>query len=258
MTNIAGLAANAALIADPSRAVMLVALMDGRALTAGELAGAAGVALPTASGHLARLLEAGLVAAERQGRHIYYRLASPAVAATIEAMMAATAAIKPATPPKRVTVGPRDQALRFARTCYNHLAGTVAVAIADAMAERGLLDRTEEGAALTEAGAAFLRGLDIKLEPSRGPAFCRLCLDWSERRDHLAGKVGAALCRTFLDRHWARRVGDSRALSITPKGAEALHRHFGLRLGGTSVANEVAEREGRNYELGSDAPFAAE
>ncbi|HEX4739652.1 MAG TPA: helix-turn-helix transcriptional regulator [Allosphingosinicella sp.] len=232
MTNIASLAANAALIADPSRAAMLVALMDGRALTAGELAGTAGVTPPTASGHLARLTEAGLVAAERQGRHIYYRLASPAVGATIEALMAATAAIRPATPPKPVRVGPRDQALRFARTCYNHLAGTVAVAMADAMVERGLLDRSEDGAALTEAGIVFLRGLDVALEPRGGPAFCRLCLDWSERRHHLAGKVGAALCRTFLDRHWARPMAESRAVALTSKGAEALHRHFGLRLDG--------------------------
>jgi DNA-binding transcriptional ArsR family regulator len=228
MMSIASLAANAALIADPSRAAMLVALMDGRALTAGELAGTAGVAPSTASGHLGRLVEAGLVAVERQGRHSYFRLASPAVGATIEALMAATAAIAPAAPPKPVTVGPRDQALRFARTCYNHLAGTVAVAMADVMAERGLLDRAEDGAALTEAGIAFFRELDIPLEPRRGPAFCRLCLDWSERRHHLAGKVGAALCQNFLGRQWARPVAGSRALSITAKGAEALHRHFGL------------------------------
>jgi DNA-binding transcriptional ArsR family regulator len=233
MTSIASLAANAALIADPSRAAMLVALMDGRALTAGELAAAAGVAPSTASGHLVRLLEAGLVAAERQGRHCYFRLASPAVGATIEALMAATAAIRPVTAPKPVATGPRDQALRFARTCYNHLAGTVAVAITDAMAERGLLDRAEDGAALTEMGVAFLRSLDIKLEPRGGPVFfCRLCLDWSERRHHLAGKVGVALCSTFLDRHWARPMAGTRAVAITPKGAEALHRHFELRLDG--------------------------
>jgi DNA-binding transcriptional ArsR family regulator len=230
MTSVAALAANAALIADPSRAAMLVALMDGRALTSGELAGAAGVTPPTASGHLARLLEAGLVAAERQGRHSYYRLASPAVGATIEALMAATTAIAPATAPKRVSTGPRDTALRFARTCYNHLAGSVAVAMADAMAERGLLDRSEEGAALTEAGVAFLHGLDIAPEPGGGPAFCRLCLDWSERRHHLAGKVGTALCGAFLDRHWAHRIPGTRAVAITPKGGEALRRHFGLRL----------------------------
>lgn len=232
MTSIASLAANAALIADPSRAAMLVALMDGRALTSGELAGAAGVTPPTASGHLARLLEAGLVAAERQGRRCYYRLSSPAVGATIEALMAATAAIAPAGAVRPVTTGPRDQALRFARTCYNHLAGTVAVAMTDAMAECGLLDRSEEGAALTESGVVFLRGLDIPLEPRGGPAFCRLCLDWSERRHHLAGRVGTALCGAFLDRHWARRIAGTRALAITPTGAEALHRHFGLKLDG--------------------------
>src|SRR3954468_12787144 len=125
MTTIAGLAATAALIGDPARAAMLVALMDGRALTAGELAGAAGVAPPTASGHLARLLEAGGIAGERQGRHRYYRLAAPGVAPAIEALMSAGAAIQPAAAPKRVATGPRDKALRLARTCYNHLAGSV-------------------------------------------------------------------------------------------------------------------------------------
>ncbi|HEY1604350.1 MAG TPA: helix-turn-helix transcriptional regulator [Allosphingosinicella sp.] len=229
MTNVAGLAATAALIADPSRAAMLVALMDGRALTSGELAAAAGVAPPTASGHLVRLLQAKLVAVERQGRHHYFRLSSPAVGETIETLMAAATAIAP-TAATRPATGPRDKALRFARTCYNHLAGTVAVAMTDVMAERGQLDRTEEGAALTEAGVAFLHGLDIALEPGGGPAFCRLCLDWSERRHHLAGKAGIALCQAFLDRHWARRIAGTRALAITPKGVEALHRHFGLRL----------------------------
>ncbi len=233
MTNVANLAANAALIADPSRAAMLVALMDGRALTSGELAGAAGVTPATASGHLARLLEAGLVIVERQGRHHYYRLSSPAVGATIETLMAATAAIAPVTS-RPVSTGPRDQVLRFARTCYNHLAGTVAVAMTDVMAERGLLDRSEEGAALTKSGIAFLHDLDIPLEPNGGPAFCRLCLDWSERRHHLAGKVGTALCGAFLNRHWARRIPGTRALAITPKGAEALHRHFGLSLDANS------------------------
>jgi DNA-binding transcriptional ArsR family regulator len=241
MTNIASLAATAAMIADPARAAMLVALMDGRALTAGELAGAAGIAPPTASGHLGRLLEAGLVAVERQGRHRYHRLASPAVGAMIEGLMTAAATIAPAAA-KPVLSGPRDGALRFARTCYNHLAGTVAVAITDAMAAQGLLDRTEEGAALTEAGAAFLRRLDIAREPHGGRAFCRLCLDWSERRHHLAGAVGTALCQTFLDRHWVRRVAGSRAVAVTPKGAEALQLHFGLRLNGRAGLSTTPSR----------------
>jgi DNA-binding transcriptional ArsR family regulator len=230
MTSVATLSATAALFADPARAAMLVALMDGRALSAGELAGAAGVAPPTASGHLARLLDAGLIALERQGRHRYYRLAAPAVGATIEALMAAAATMAPSAPPKRVATGPRDQALRLARTCYNHLAGTVAVGIADAMAAKGFLERNEEGAALTEKGAAFLHELEAELDAGTGRAFCRLCLDWSERRHHLAGKVGAAIYRTFLDRHWARPIAGSRAVAITPIGAEALARHFGVRL----------------------------
>src|SRR3954471_12477924 len=195
MTTIAGLAATAALIGDPARAAMLVALMDGRALTAGELAGAAGVAPQPASGHLARLLDAGVIAGERQGRHRYYRLAAPAVAATIESLMSTAAALAPAAASKRIPTGPRDRALRLARTCYNHLAGAVAVRIADSMVAQRYLDRNEEGAALTESGAGFLSRLEIDLPAGRGRAYCRLCLDWSERRHHLAGTVGASLYR---------------------------------------------------------------
>jgi DNA-binding transcriptional ArsR family regulator len=230
MTTIAGLAATAALIGDPTRAAMLVALMDGRALTAGELASAAGVAPPTASGHLARLLDGGVIAGERQGRHRYYRLAAPAVAATIESLMSAAAAIAPAAASKRISTGPRDRALRLARTCYNHLAGTVAVRIADSMVAHRYLDRSEDGAALTESGAGFLRGLEVDLPSSGGRAYCRMCLDWSERRHHLAGKVGASLYRAMVERHWARPVPGSRAVVITPAGAAALERHFGVRL----------------------------
>ncbi|QAY77853.1 helix-turn-helix transcriptional regulator [Sphingosinicella sp. BN140058] len=229
MSSIGSLAQIASLIGEPARTAILVSLMDGRALTAGELAEAAGVTAATASGHLGRLLEGGLLALERQGRHRYYRLASPAVAATLEGMMALDTALRNEAPSKRIATGPKDRALRRARRCYDHLAGEVAVAIADAMAERGQLDLSGDGAALTEAGRTFLGTLDIAVGARRGGAtFCRPCLDWSERRPHIAGAVGAALYRGFVDKGWMRQAADSRAVAIMPPGRLALERHFGI------------------------------
>ena len=239
MSSISSLAGTAALIGEPARTAMLVALMDGRALTAGELAGAAGVSAPTASGHLARLLDAGMLALERQGRHRYYRLANAAVATMLEGMMALGeildgSAAKPRTP---IVTGPRDKALRRARLCYDHLAGEVAVAMADSMIARGHLDFGEDGAAVTQQGQAFLVSLGIDLAAnddrlrSGRSVFCRPCLDWSERRPHIAGVVGTALYRGFAQRGWMRRVEGSRAVLITPSGTAGLERHFGLRLG---------------------------
>ena len=158
MLTISTLAETAALVGDPARANMLTALMDGRALTAAELARAAGVAPQTASGHLAQLTEAGLLAMERQGRHRYHRLASPRVAEMLESIMAVAADLGDAGGGRRTrpaVVGPRDQALRRARTCYNHLAGQIAVAMADRMVERGQVDLSPDGGALTDDGAVF-------------------------------------------------------------------------------------------------------
>lgn len=231
MPSIATLAETAALIGDPARANMLAALMDGRALTARELAEAAGVTPPTASAHLARLVAGGLLAMERQGRHRYHRLASPAVAQMLEGIMAVADAGRPA--PARV--GPRDAALRRARTCYDHLAGQLAVGMADRMAERGLVELAADGGAVTGEGMAFLRGLGVDLDAAaarasrRGRVFCRPCLDWSERRPHIAGAVGAALCAACLAQGWMRRVEGTRALAVTPAGRAVLEREFGLR-----------------------------
>jgi DNA-binding transcriptional ArsR family regulator len=232
MTTIASLASVAALIGDPTRTAMLMTLIDGRALTAGELAEAAGVAAPTASGHLGRLREAGLLAMERQGRHRYYRLASAEVATMLEGMMSLAGALDGAVHPRPVRIGPRDQALRRARLCYDHLAGEVAVAIADAMAARGQLDFAQDGGALTEGGIALLTTLGVgSIVPPRGgrAAFCRPCLDWSERRPHIGGTVGRALYAAFERNCWLRRAATGRAVRITPLGAAELHRHFGLR-----------------------------
>ena len=224
MLSITGLAEIAALVGDPSRAAMLMALMDGRALTAGELARAAGVTAQTASGHLARMLEAELLALEAQGRHRYYRIASPAIAGMLEAMMVAAA-------PPPIRTGPRDAAMRRARICYDHLAGEISVAIADAMIARGQIDLGTDGAALTDAGRALLGEIGVELPPcseGKGAVFCRPCLDWSERRHHIAGAVGAALYRTLLARNWIRRSADTRTVTGTPPGIQALRRHFGV------------------------------
>jgi predicted transcriptional regulator len=215
---------------------MLAALMDGRALTAAELAGAAGITPQTASAHLARLTEAGLLVMERQGRHRYHRLASRTVAHMLESIMA-VAAINAGDDPaagNRVAVGPRDKALRHARTCYDHLAGRVAVAITDQMVERGHIELSPDGGALTAQGTDFLQDLGIDIESMKplaprhgGRVFCRPCLDWSERRPHIAGTVGVVLCNTFFRRGWIRRIEGSRAVTITTPGQIALRKAFG-------------------------------
>lgn len=231
MVTVTALARTAALVGDPARAGMLAVLMDGRALTAAELARAANVTPQTASGHLAQLTEAGLLAVARQGRHRYHRLASPEVARMLEGVMAVAAgppaeAVRP--PSLR---GPRDAALREARTCYDHLAGRLAVAMADALVARGAVELGTDGGAVTPAGEAFLGGLGIDLAaaqiPSRRRVFCRPCLDWSERRPHIAGALGAALLATCLDRDWLRRIEGGRAVAVTPGGRLALRRAFG-------------------------------
>ena len=231
MPSHAAFAEIAALAGDPARAAMLHALMDGRALTSGELAAAAGIAPQTASRHLAQLAAAGLFTMVKAGRHRYHRLASPAVARMVESIMrvaADTAATR-----RPVRVGPRDAALRAGRTCYDHLAGRLGVALADAMVARGHVELEADAGVLTAAGAAALRGLGLDLDagPAKsGRLFCRPCLDWSERRPHLAGRLGAALCAHCLEAGWVRRVAGSRAVSLTPKGRLGLERAFGMRL----------------------------
>jgi DNA-binding transcriptional ArsR family regulator len=227
MLTTSGLAQVAALVGDPTRAAMLMALMDGRALTASEMATAAGVSAATTSGHLAQLVEGGLLAMERQGRHRYHRLASPLVAGMLEGIMAIAA-----TPGARVRTGPRDLAMRRARTCYNHLAGRVAVGIADSMVACGHVELCADGGAVTPSGAALLQSIGIDLDgaPARQTRrlFCRPCLDWSERRPHIAGTVGAALLARFFAKGWMRPMDGSRTVAITQAGRRAMGEIFTL------------------------------
>jgi len=225
----------AALAGDPARAGMLHALMDGRALTASELAHVAGIAPQTASGHLARMTAVGLLSVEKQGRHRYHRLASPAVAQMMESIMQVASDLEPTRRPLRV--GPRDAALRAARTCYDHLAGRLGVALADALVAGGYAELAHDAGLVTDAGMELLDRIGIDVDAlsarrgNRSPRIlCRPCLDWSERRPHLAGAVGAALCTLGFKSGWIRRINGTRAVAVTPKGERIFREQLGLRL----------------------------
>ncbi len=235
MASLSAFAEVAALAGDPARAGMLHALMDGRALTASELARVAGVTPQTASGHLARLATAGLLTVEKQGRHRYHRIASPAVAQMMESIMQVTSGLDRSRPP--LSVGPKDAALRTARTCYDHLAGMLGVALADALVGGGYIELASDGGLVTDPGIEFFDrvGIDLDALMSRtrkrsARILCRPCLDWSERRPHIAGAIGAAICSHSFGRDWIRRVNGTRAVTITPKGERIFREEFGVRL----------------------------
>jgi len=221
----------AGLVGEPARTSMLLALMDGRALTAHELASAAGVGAATASRHLSLLVDAGLLRVTQQGRHRYHRLASPDVARVLEGIMQLAARTAPA--PARLAAGPRDAAMRLARTCYDHLAGSLAVAIAQRLVEDGAVQLDDETAAVTDRAPAVLQrlGLDpgaLEGGANRRPA-CRPCLDWGERRMHLAGRLGALLCAHCTGQGWLLARPGSRALELTPRGARAFRDWLGVQ-----------------------------
>ncbi|MER9307184.1 winged helix-turn-helix domain-containing protein [Mesorhizobium sp. M0496] len=212
----------ASLVGDPARANMLNALMGGTALTASELALEAGVSLPTASSHLGKLMEGGLLTVASQGRHRYYGLAGPQVAGMIEAITGVAEAVGP----KRVRPGPRDGAMRVARVCYDHLAGEQAVAMLDRLVAKKILLRDDKEIRLGPAAASHFAaiGIDVYTKPRR--PVCRACLDWSVRRSHLAGTLGAAILDKILSEKWARREKDSRAVIFSPPGKQAFERVF--------------------------------
>ncbi len=208
------IAAAAALMADPSRAAVLMELTDGRALPPSELAEVAGVSRSIMSEHLAKLQRAGFLAVERGGRNRYYRLADPEVATAVEAL----AALAPRREVRSLRQANRAGALGAARTCYGHLAGQLGVGITDAMVERGYLDREGEVFLLSEAGEGFMADLGVAGPPRAGKA----CNDWSERRPHLAGKLGVALTKRLFDLDWVERTDRRRAVRVTKVGRREL------------------------------------
>ncbi|MGW0770911.1 ArsR/SmtB family transcription factor [Streptomyces sp. NPDC002676] len=227
------LARLAGLLADPTRAAICLALLDGRAWTAGELAHHVGVVASTASEQLSRLVAGGLLAEERQGRHRYLRLAGPATAALVEDMaaFAAESDTAPAPAPRNLRDSVRRSAEARARTCYDHLAGRLGVALADALLARGVVTK-DTGLAVTAPGRAWLAGIGIDVDKMRRGSrpLVRSCLDWTERRPHLAGVLGAALRAHAMDTGWLEPIGTGRALQVTPPGADALHSLFGITL----------------------------
>ena len=217
----------ASLIGDPARANMLAALVGGRAMTASELGLAASVAPSTASGHLGKLLEGRLVSVTATGRHRYFRLASPAVGRVLEELMA----LALDGPPRHRPKARCDEAMARARTCYDHLAGKLGVALADSLAAREQVVLTDDGGLITDSGRAFLGGLGVELYSSNSRrAFCRPCLDWSERRWHIGGAVGAAIADRSFALGWTERRSDCRAITITAAGDRAFDELFGVRL----------------------------
>jgi DNA-binding transcriptional ArsR family regulator len=206
----------AMLIGDPARANILTALMAGKALTVSELSQEAGVTLQTTSAHLSKLLHGGMVAARKQGRHKYFELASSKVADAIEALMGLAAD----SGHLRTRTGPRDEALRAARRCYNHLAGTAGVQLYESLVRRGHLDVGPSGLSLSISGRQFAAdlGIDVSQIASSRTPLCRECLDWSERKTHLAGSFGRALLDLMIKERWVQLNGNSRVVSFTAQG----------------------------------------
>jgi len=216
----------AALIGDPTRANILSALADGRALTATELAFAAGVSAATVSEHLSKLTEGRLLTVRKQGRNRYFCLASVHVADMLESILV-VAADGPARyrPPSRI-----DAAMREARACYDHMAGRMAVAVAESLNARHHVVFDGDGGEVTESGLGFFAdfGIDVTSRLPRRRVFCRPCLDWSERRLHIAGVIGDALCRRYLELGWIKKMRDSRAVTITDTGRAGFQSVFGV------------------------------
>jgi DNA-binding transcriptional ArsR family regulator len=225
MTAAANLVEVAALVGDTARATMLAALMGGQSLTATELAYCANISRSTASGHLSKLVAARLLVVTRKRRFSYYRIASPLVASMLESIKL-VAAIE--VPPRHHPRSAHDEAVRFARSCYDHLAGQAGVAVTDALVAMGYIVLGDEGGELTSSGERFLRtfGADLSPRPGSRRIFCQPCLDWTERRYHLKGLVGAAILRRLLELGWFKRVAGSRALRLTPPGRTGLSEVF--------------------------------
>ncbi|WP_039019131.1 ArsR/SmtB family transcription factor [Halocynthiibacter namhaensis] len=216
----------AALIGDPARANMLTALMSGKALTVSELAEEAGVTIQTASSHLSKLNEGGLLRPRKQGRHKYFSLANDDVAHVLEGLMGLAAG----SGHLRKRTGPKDTELRKARVCYNHLAGDMGTQLFDSLIAQGHLAMNGENLTLTETGANFATSFQIDLDTLRSnrTPLCRECLDWSERRSHLAGSLGRAFLSRFEELSWVKRDQKTRVVTFSRNGAKEFERQFAV------------------------------
>ena len=232
MVAAANLVELAALVGDTARATMLNALMDGQSLTATELAYCANVSRSTASSHLSKLVTARLLTVTRIRRFSYYRIASPLVATMLESIKV-VAAIE--VPPRRQPRSANDDELHFARSCYDHLAGQVGVAVTDALVAMGHVVLTDEGGEVTASGARFLSAFGVDLTPRTRRIFCQPCLDWSERRYHLKGLVGARILGRLLELGWLKCVSGSRALQLTSSGRAGLSEIFQIEINNEGV-----------------------
>ena len=239
MVAAANLVEVAALVGDTARATMLNALMGGQSLTATELAYCASVSRSTASDHLSKLVGARLLTLTRSGRFSYYRIASPLVATMLESLKV-VAAIE--VPPRRHPRSASDDALRFARSCYDHLAGRVGVAVTDALLAMGHIVLTDEGGEVTPSGERFLCELGVELKPRTRRLFCQPCLDWSERRYHLKGLVGGRILDRLFELGWLKRVSNSRALQLTSSGRAGLSELFQIEINNDGVPTSRLSR----------------
>jgi DNA-binding transcriptional ArsR family regulator len=220
------LAAIGGALADPGRAAMLMALLGGEHLTAGQLARHAELSASAASNHLRRLRELGLIADERKGRNRLFTLATHDLADALEAL----ARVAPVKPVRGLRHSHASEALRSGRTCYDHLAGRLGVSVTDALLERAVLAKRRDAFTVTRSGRAWLAelGIDVETVAQSKRSFARICVDWTEQRPHLAGALGAAIATTFFQRRWLRRLPDSRAVALTQLGSEFLQRELGL------------------------------
>ncbi|HEX3006385.1 MAG TPA: helix-turn-helix transcriptional regulator [Bacteroidales bacterium] len=215
------------LICEPVRAKMLWNLLDGRAYTAGELAIAADISATSASNHLSKLLEADILKVESQGRHRYYSFSKPEVAYVVESLANLGSAEHKANYKQKAPVG-----IKYCRTCYDHLAGFVSVKIVEALEQNNYLTKTQTAFHVSDEGWLFFAALEIQKESftSRSRPLARQCLDWSERKPHLAGQLGAALLEKMLERKWFKKVQYSRELVLTLKGREELYKLLSIVL----------------------------
>src|SRR5882672_3307716 len=247
MVAAANLVEVAAFVGDTARATMLSALMGGQSLTATELAYCANVSRSTASGHLSKLVAARLLTVTHKRRFSYYRIASPLVATMLESMKV-VAAIE--APPRRQPRSANDDALRFARSCYDHLAGRVGVAVTDALVAMGHIELTDEGGEVTSSGGHFLSAFGADLRPRTRRIFCQPCLDWSERRYHLKGLVGARILDRLLELGWLKSVSGSRALQLTSPGRAGLSEIFQIEINNGGCADRLTMRPTTADSLG--------